>query len=297
MNRVYIGDMVQGKTKQALYKNMPTTRVPVSDRICVEGTHEPIVSRELFDKVQEIFVRTGRAAAERKAKQEKIEKPENFFSKLVFCGECGHMITYRSFRRAHGKRAFGYVCPSARIFPGVCTHKFILKEDLDAIMEKVLSDHIKLYEATVEKLQKINMEDKRCFVECTSDIDGLKKELSAVESKSSRLYDDFADGLMSEKDYLFARNTYREKADQLRQAIEAKEAEVRHYAADYCGDSRMAEAFGSVKDLKILSSETAHALIDRIDFYGQGRIDVHFRFQSELDDFVNELMERQGESE
>ena len=49
---MYIGNMVQGKRKSHFYNGMPAERVKREDWIVVENTHEPIISREVFDEVQ-----------------------------------------------------------------------------------------------------------------------------------------------------------------------------------------------------------------------------------------------------
>lgn len=53
-DEVYLGNMVRGKTRSALYKGEKRHHVSRAEWIVVKGTHEPVVSQELFDKVQEI---------------------------------------------------------------------------------------------------------------------------------------------------------------------------------------------------------------------------------------------------
>ena len=48
-NEVYIGNMVQGKCGTISYKNRRTVNKPSDEWIRVEGTHEPIISREVWD--------------------------------------------------------------------------------------------------------------------------------------------------------------------------------------------------------------------------------------------------------
>lgn len=53
-NPVYTGDMAQGKTTKVSFKSKVTRENPRECWIVAENTHEAIVSRELFDKVQEV---------------------------------------------------------------------------------------------------------------------------------------------------------------------------------------------------------------------------------------------------
>ena len=51
----YIGDMEQGIQKEAMYLGLKKQRIKKEDRFYVSRTHEPVVNRELFDKVQELI--------------------------------------------------------------------------------------------------------------------------------------------------------------------------------------------------------------------------------------------------
>jgi len=52
-NPVYLGHMAQGKHVAALYEGKPARRTPPHEWVIVKGTHEPIVTQDLFDAAQE----------------------------------------------------------------------------------------------------------------------------------------------------------------------------------------------------------------------------------------------------
>lgn len=51
-NQTYIGNMVQGRTKKVSYKSKMCVRLERKDWVIVENTHEPLVSKDTFEKVQ-----------------------------------------------------------------------------------------------------------------------------------------------------------------------------------------------------------------------------------------------------
>lgn len=51
-DEVYLGNMVRGKTRTALYRGEKRHKVPREDWIIIRGTHEAIISESLFQKVQ-----------------------------------------------------------------------------------------------------------------------------------------------------------------------------------------------------------------------------------------------------
>jgi len=53
-DQVYLGNMVRGKTRSALYKGEKRHPIPKSEWVVVPQTHAPIISREVFDAVQRV---------------------------------------------------------------------------------------------------------------------------------------------------------------------------------------------------------------------------------------------------
>jgi len=84
-NAVYMGDMVQGKSKTVEHQQRRTT---ADNYIIVRDTHEPIVSRELFEKVQRV---RKEICDEYKAKEIDHYTP-NIFKGKVFCADCGRPL-------------------------------------------------------------------------------------------------------------------------------------------------------------------------------------------------------------
>lgn len=53
--QVYIGHMVQGTKRQSFYESRKQYKKPQEEWVIVENTHEPIIDRDTFEKVQEIM--------------------------------------------------------------------------------------------------------------------------------------------------------------------------------------------------------------------------------------------------
>ena len=90
-----------------------------SGRIYVAGTHEPIVSRELFDKVQELVEERKQKVIAEREKYAHVERKENIFIHTVFCGDCGGSLSlHRKARKAAGgvKVCYDYICPNSESY-------------------------------------------------------------------------------------------------------------------------------------------------------------------------------------
>lgn len=77
--------MVQGRQRVKSYKIHIQERVPEEEWFIVENTHEAIIDRETFDKVQSLLKRDTRKAP--KAKQLYL------FSGFLKCADCGRAMS------------------------------------------------------------------------------------------------------------------------------------------------------------------------------------------------------------
>ena len=296
LNRCYVGDMVQGRTRKAFYKGQPTTIVPEEEYVVVEGTHEPIVSREIFDRVQGMFAETKSAALEIKASQEMIEMPENLFDDLFVCGDCGRKMHYKTSKR-EGRRNYYYVCAASAAYGDKCKAKDISKKKLDAAVETALRRQVEVYEGWMEQSRTINKtaESKSHRSELNREIKRLEEEIKGLSAKSIRLYDDFSDGVISEDDYLFAKKSYQDEIGELERTLASKKEAVNHYGASYGGRDEMADAYRNSSGFEELSKDIVRALIDKIIFFGKGRMEICFKYEDEMQEFIDDVKARCGD--
>ncbi len=95
----YIGNSIHNRLSVVSFKNKKLTRNPESEWIRIEHTHEPIVSRDVFDQVQE------QIASRRRTKKDGTTQ---MFAGLLRCADCGW--TMRFGRQSNGTRPGYYAC-------------------------------------------------------------------------------------------------------------------------------------------------------------------------------------------
>lgn len=95
-NPVYVGNIVWGNitTVPVIEDGKRVKRHVKGDPICVEGAHEPIISRPLFDQVQEMFAQSRRASSTNTALH--LRNP---FAGILYCSCCGRAMETRGGRR------------------------------------------------------------------------------------------------------------------------------------------------------------------------------------------------------
>jgi len=90
-NRMYVGDMVQNVQTKLSYKSQKKIALDKSYWIIVENTHEPLVDRDVFERIQKSCISTRKTHKERE---------KRLFENLINCKECGNALTI-TYRRNH----------------------------------------------------------------------------------------------------------------------------------------------------------------------------------------------------
>ena len=131
-NEVYIGNMVQGYNKKLSYKSKKMVNQPKSKWIIVENTHEPIITKEQFYKVQEIF--------KNKTRRCKNGEVHLFANKLV-CLDCGTKL----YKCRNDRNYIYFSCKGSKKLYGNCTTHSIGYENLKNLILKKIREKILVF--------------------------------------------------------------------------------------------------------------------------------------------------------
>lgn len=135
-NPAYCGDVAHNKVGCASYKNQKQIRQPFENWIIVKDMHQPIVSREDWQKC---FDMRKKAERIRSTKNEGIAP----FTGLLKCPDCGYNLnrtnTYYNVKSTGERKAvYSYNCSTfARTGKAVCSAHYISEKSL---MELVIAD-------------------------------------------------------------------------------------------------------------------------------------------------------------
>ncbi len=126
-NEIYIGNMVQGKYGSISYKTKINKPRPKEDWYRVENTHEPIIDRDLWDKVQALI----------KEKSKPFSNGQiGLFARKVKCMQCGY--TLRTNKLTSGKRYLK--CSTRHVSKDACDGCMISVDSLEEIVLKELQE-------------------------------------------------------------------------------------------------------------------------------------------------------------
>ena len=150
-----------------------------------EGTHEPLISKKLFDRCQEVMAKRG--------KVKEVRKHNFVFLGLLKCGSCGCSITAEK-QKGHNY----YRCTKKK---GVCQEKYLreeaLLEQIKNFLQKVsLSSH-----DTGKTLAALNNNEQQAKEAAKIVAQNLKTELVGIETKLGKLLDAYLGEIISAEEY------------------------------------------------------------------------------------------------
>lgn len=221
---VYLGHLAQRKTAQCLYAGIPTALTDEQDWIVVKNTHEPIISEELFEKVQVINQKAVATTKANHGKYDYLPKEKNIYGKKFTCADCGSIMKLiRSFSTKKDKVYHTFKCPTY-CEHGVrgCNAKKMRKADLDEAVLTTIKSQFDLFLDMQEALhQLISM--KKVQIKQSGQVEeanSIKKKLEQKKGVFSGLYSDFREGLLSQEDYAQTREVLMEEINKLEKLLE-----------------------------------------------------------------------------
>jgi hypothetical protein len=182
------------------------------------GSHEPLISTGLFERVQEIL--EGRYST-----KEKVTKHEFTFSGLVHCGHCGCALVGE---KKKGKYVY-YHCTGNK---GKCPEPYAREEVLEACFADLLKGLVfddQVMDWIVDALHQSHADEKKFRRDA---IARLQDEQSKIQTRLDKLYDDRLDGFIEPDFFERKAREWRQTQKRLTDQI----AEYENAAQDYVQD-------------------------------------------------------------
>lgn len=299
-NIVYIGHLAQKKGSQCLYAGIPFHVTNEDEWIIVEDTHEPIISKELFEAVQKVNKENAARSKANSGKYIYLPKEKNIFGRKFTCAECGATIKlHRSFSTKRDKAYFTFKCPTyAEHGAKGCSDVKMRKADLDNAVFSFIKAQMAVFidmESTLQRLLSVksgNFEQGRI----KSKRRLLQQKLDHKKSILSGLYVDYKEGLLSRQDYLFTR----EGIDSDIRAIEAELAEEKDASSKaqdlLMGKMKWQYMVRKYQDATGLSEEMVEAFVETVKLHEDGSLEIKLNYMDEFAALMNACEQMRKES-
>ena len=150
-----------------------------------EGKHELVVSKKIFDKVQEVLQQRGKPKT-----KAKIEKA---FTNLISCAECGRSIT-AEIQKGHTY----YRCTKKNI---KCSQPYVREEELDKQISQLLEKFSLKQDWADELLEMLNKERTQSAHSSAAFVQESQNSIQSINTKLQRLLDGYLEQVIEQEIY------------------------------------------------------------------------------------------------
>ncbi|MBQ2841213.1 MAG: recombinase family protein [Oscillospiraceae bacterium] len=290
-NIVYIGHLAQKKASQCLYGGIPYHITSEDEWVIVKNTHEPLISEELFERVQQV----NNAAKERQkaniGKYAYLPKEKNIYGKKFTCAKCGSIMKlHRSISRKKDKVYFTFKCPTyAEHGLRGCSDIKMRKADLDEAVFSFIKSQMDVFidiEKTLHRLlaikkAKFKQKDTR------QEIKALKQKLTHKQSLLSDMYVDLKEGLLSQEEYGHHREIVMEDIKALEIKLSELESLRQKNEENITGEMKWKGMIQRFYDATEMSAEMADAFIKTMKLHEDGTLEIKLSYMDEFVELTN----------
>lgn len=289
-NPVYMGCLVQGTACGKQYKIRNRHDVDSGDYSVKWGTHEPIVSEEVFFRVAAMFEKSAEKYCNRDGFSKKVPPEEDIYAGVLFCGDCGkrmaRVANAKEFSSSHTVRYYGYYCPSSRRLDDLhCLAKSIGKGVLDDLVKTALHQEFALSglrpgrlvkeqeRQAEEQKQQIRQEIARC-----------EKQQECGKKRGSELYLKYHEGSLSLEEFQQMKKEQERSLHELAGRIRELQCRLDVMERETAEKGKFLRNLMKCNEKTKLTKDVIHSLIRRIDVYAGHRVKITFAFR------MNELL-------
>ncbi len=284
----YIGTLVQGKTTLTGRSEKNRIHKSETDWVVREQAHEPLIEEELYQKAAEVLRKIKQKSASCRHPTEGYPIGENIFDNLLYCGVCGRKMTRSSYVKhyADGTKARldGYFCLNAeQTKVMVCSDSNrISKTELMDILIPLIRMEFAVF---LEKPQKYEKYGKEQIAEAEKKAKNVLKKVEnkmrKFQEEETRVYMDYCEGSISQKEYVDYKLKQKEKKSELRKRIEEQKREIKTLEKLSVKYLSVIKALMKLTFDKELTKEMLETFISKIYVYPEKKVEVLFTFTEE----------------
>jgi len=282
-NKVYIGHMVTGKKPKPSFKSNKRIYADPSEWVDVPGTHEPIVSTELFDLVQR---RIGVKKRRNKSGH------DNIFVGLAKCFDCGSSM---GLARNSNNRIMYLCCHQYRRFSkDKCSSHYIQYDELYQLVLEGVRENAAIAKANEHRIDDYIRQsiagyaskNKKADRASLAKLTGRKDELDQI---IKRLFEEYVLGSISKDRFRDLSAGYESEIKDITTRIDRLTTTLSEEADHESNYRHFFDIMRKYVDVEALDATMLYTLINRIEIHApQGRrpgrtqeVAIRYRFVDE----------------
>ena len=281
-DETYIGNSIHNKQTNISYKNKKKVRKPKEEWFRVENTHEPLVSKEDFARVQELIATRRRQQKDGSAQ---------IFSGLVKCADCGWSLAFSTNRQ--NKKPYSYYhCSKNGQGLHQCTMHYIRYDVLYAYVlarvqywagQAALNE-----EHLVQRLLRSGDKERTASQQKqTTELNKAEKRKTELDHLFAKMYEDLVAGRITEYNFNMLSQKYQAEQQELARKIETLQAALAAQQQSAADAEKWVHLVKQYTNPTELTAELLNALIEKIlvheavknpDGTKDQEIEIYYRF-------------------
>lgn len=193
-NRMYTGDMVQNVQTKLSYKSKKKVSLEKDFWIIVENTHEPLVSKAVFNSIQN---------NSRREKRTFNNREKRLLENLIYCKECGNTLTV-SYRK--NKNYWTVNCNKYSRDPKrrLCEPHFMPYDKLECEVISKIKNTCKKYfdDLNTKEIAEEIIKANNPKINNKEKIQNIEKRIAELKDKQDLLYEDKFNNIITVDMYL-----------------------------------------------------------------------------------------------
>ena len=274
-NPIYMGTLIQGKKTTISHKIKKTVEKAKDDWVVTEAFVPAIISREVFEVVQNMLGRDTRNSSR--------QTDSNIFSGLLYCADCKDTMVRQISKYKNTSYAF-YRCSTQKNIGGCFNHN-IREDSVYEIVLTAINAHTQAViglEKAVKILDKADLNRNN-----RSKIERLIKEKEAEISKRKKdiffTHQSFADGIITEEEFKEFKAIYDMQIDEANKSIERLRHEQDNLTDDVSKMCAWMNDFKNFGKVTQLNHKMLTLLVDKIYIGGDKSVNICFRYKNEFE--------------
>ena len=280
-NPIYIGTIVQNKSKKISYKSKKRIKLPEQEYTIIKNHHEAIINIEIWNSVQKKLENN---------KGEKIKEEDPLLKSLLYCSHCHNRLSLivkkEKYKDKITIRKY-IVCGTAqrKVSNKTCYKQYINYSKLEPlILDKIANIFEKYLNSNEfnnkEALKKLidSQENKSKFIQ---NFENIQKELECINKKISTLYSDKLNGLIEAQDYaIFSEGLLKERhrLEEIKLQTEKEINEFDSKSNDNIIEDKMKKILNNIVKNKNFTRDILQQIVNKIEIDKDKNILIHFNF-------------------
>jgi hypothetical protein len=217
INEMYIGNMVQHRQENISYKSKKKKHFPKSQWTIVEGTHEPIIDIELWNRTQKLVSQRSRQFGD----TGKI----GLFARKVKCMDCGYILKSSITRHERYLK-----CATRELKKDLCQGACIKYDKLEQYVLEELKKFISLYmnekelynQVEVQNLGKLDLK----IAESKKNIEVFNKKINVCTIAVKNLYTDKIKNIITDDEFYVLAEEYRQDKEKITYEMQEEQSHL-----------------------------------------------------------------------